>query len=172
MAFDLRVLPARATSRHVGVAKVKVANDDAPATFGAWLKRRMAQKGLNAVALSAATADHPLGPVNPSTISNLRNDKTPPGFEVLTKLHEPLGVTLAEALVAAGLSTLEKIGVDGPELTDVERQIRDRLGPRSPLNERQKQRLIGLLVADIEFFDDAYAEVVAIRAGLMKDPRS
>jgi transcriptional regulator with XRE-family HTH domain len=160
--LDLRVLAATSRRRPTGVAKVPakiVPPVDTPVDFKDWLIARMDAMGLSIAELARRSG------ANGSSITNLRSGEAKPGLDILRKLARGLDMPLPEILVIAG-----RIGADeweGPAsepLYPVEQEIRARLRSKSPLNERQKQRLIGLLVADVELFDDVYAEVLAIMA--------
>lgn len=149
---DLRVLPARAPTRHVGVAKVPVKTQ---LEFKDFLVSRMDTMGLTIAELVR------LSGADNSTISNLRSGQAKPGIRVLRKLAKGLGMPLPELLVIAGLIEPEDWpeGKPSPALPPVIQDVLARLNPETGLSEKEKRMLQAGVRRALESFDEFIEEV-------------
>ena len=153
-----------------GTATVPAVNKAAATTpFGIYLELLMERTGYNTpAALARATG------ITDTTIGRWIKGEKLPTIPNLRAVAPVLKVRLGDMMVQAGLATAAELGqtvAPPPPLPPVVRDILTRLGPNSPLNERQKQRLIRMLEEDVDLFDDLFAEVAAIRASAQRGNR-
>ena len=136
--------------------------------FGGYLRKLATANGYSQASLAQAAG------INQTQMSRAFGNAITPSVETLRKLAPLLNVRLGDLMIRAGMATAAELGTVGatpPPLPPVVRDILSRLGPKSPLNERQKQRLVRMLEEDVDLFDDLFAEVAAIRASAQRGNR-
>lgn len=150
---DLRVLPARSSSRVAGVAKVPIQPAEEHVAFGEFLVARMETMGLSIAELVR------LSGADNSTISNLRSGQAKPGIRVLKKLYKGLGMSLPELLVIAGLIDPADWpeGSTSPALPPVLRSVLSRLE-----NPKYKQRHRDVLADTVQEVVDRWDEMIEL----------
>lgn len=138
----------------MGIAKAKVSRPAEPAVeepsppFGEFLAARMDALGINGTDLAR------LSGVDSSTISNLKGSTYEPGLKVLRKLAKPLGLTLGEVLVAAGVGKPEDFTITtAAPLRPSLQRAQDRFDDPN-LSDKRKAKLDQYLDEVIDRFDD------------------
>lgn len=130
------------------------------AGFGEYFEALLkASEFANRAELAAASG------VDPGTLGRWIRGETRPTLDKLSLVAPHLKVRPGDLAVAAGLATMEKLGMVGPPpappLPDIVREIIERLA--APQTPRRRRALVNHLQYCLELFDEVEAQIAAER---------
>jgi transcriptional regulator with XRE-family HTH domain len=126
--------------------------------FGGYLRKLATANGYSQASLAQAAG------INQTQMSRAFGNAITPSVETLRKLAPLLNVRLGDLMIRAGMATAAELGTAGaapPPLPPVVRDILQRLGPKSPLTERQKRALQAHLGRSLALFDEVLTDALA-----------